>query len=210
MKYLKMLGLAVVAAAALAAFGGAGSASATVLCHTTASPCPQKWSKGTEVEYRIASGTSAEWKTTGGLALNTCTNGTLKGTIANAGSASETVNISIPASGFSWSSCTMGQETLEGGELEIHAIAGSDNGTITMKGFRFKTETLSFGTCVYTAGTGVHLGSITASGTGASQIHFGVTLPKKEGSALCPGDITWIEHWEQVKPSGTALFVGAS
>jgi hypothetical protein len=39
MKYLKMLGLAVIAAAAVTAFLGAGSASATVLCTENTEPC---------------------------------------------------------------------------------------------------------------------------------------------------------------------------
>jgi hypothetical protein len=48
MKYLKMLGLAVVAAAALSAFMGAGSASATVLCTTNSTPCGTSHTEGTK------------------------------------------------------------------------------------------------------------------------------------------------------------------
>ena len=39
MKHLKMLGLALLAAAALTALLGAGTASATELCSTNTSPC---------------------------------------------------------------------------------------------------------------------------------------------------------------------------
>jgi hypothetical protein len=41
MKYVKMLGLAAVAAVAAMAFVGAGSASATTLCKVNTSPCPE-------------------------------------------------------------------------------------------------------------------------------------------------------------------------
>jgi hypothetical protein len=41
MKQLKMSGLAVVAAAALSAFGGTGTASATEACSVTVTPCPE-------------------------------------------------------------------------------------------------------------------------------------------------------------------------
>jgi hypothetical protein len=210
MRCLKMLGLAAVAAAALAAFVGAGTASATVLCHTTTTPCSQKWAVGTAVQFDLQTGTSAVWQTTGGVTLNTCTGGTLKGTISNAGSATETVKIAVPASGFSWSSCTTGQQTLEGGEIEIHAISGTDDGTLTMKGFAFTTNTVQYGVCTYTAGTGTHLGKITASKTGEAVIDFEVVMTKKEGGVLCPSDITWWEHWLQKVPSGTALFVEPS
>jgi hypothetical protein len=48
MKYLKMLGLAAVAALALTAVLGAGSASAaTFLCKTNANPCPEHYPTGT-------------------------------------------------------------------------------------------------------------------------------------------------------------------
>lgn len=48
MKYLKMLGLAAVAAMALTAFAGVGSASATggVLCENTTDHCTEKWTVG--------------------------------------------------------------------------------------------------------------------------------------------------------------------
>jgi hypothetical protein len=210
MKYVKILSLAAVAAMAMMAFVGAGTASATVLCHTTTTPCSQKWAKGTSVEFNLQTGTSALWQTTGGVALNTCLGGTLKGTIATEGSSTETVKISVPASGFSWSSCTTGQQTLEGGEIEIHAISGSDDGTITLKGFAFTTNTVQYGDCIYTAGTGVHLGKITASKTGQAVIDFEVVLTKKEGSVLCPADISWWEHWIQNVPRETALFVEPS
>lgn len=212
MKYLKMLGLAAVAAAALMAFAGAGSASATVLCHGEESPCTTAWTKGTEIEFQITSGTTARWFTTQGITINECSSGSLRGTITNAGSSTETVKISVGSGsgGFNWSSCTTGQETVEGGEIEIHSITGSTNGKATIKGFSFRTDTVQYGTCYYTAGSGVELGTITSSKSGEAVIDLETVLTKKEGSATCPLDVTWWEKWVQTAPSGTAFFVEPS
>jgi len=213
MKYLKMFGLAAVAAAALMAFAGAGSASATVLCHGEESPCSTKWTKNTEVEFILKPFTVARWFTTQGITLNECSGGSLRGTIVNAGSATETVVISVAkeSGGFNWSSCTTNQVTVEGGEIEIHSITGSTNGTATMKGFKFRTDTTQYGTCYYGAGTGVHLGKIVASKTGHAIIDIEVVLIKLAGSAaLCPNDIEWWEEWEQSAPKETAFFVEPS
>jgi hypothetical protein len=211
MKHLKMLGLAVVAAAALMAFVGAGVASATVLCHNSAAPCSSKWPLGTETEFIVKPGTTAKWFS-GINTLMTCTGGQLKAKITNAGSSSETVKTSVGAGDFSWSSCNVNQKTLEGGELETHSITATTNGTMTMKGFAFEMNTMQFGTCIYTAGTTpVELGTLTASKTGEAVIDIIAKLTKKAGSnALCPTTIEWWEEWTQTKPSETALYVQPS
>lgn len=209
MKYLKMLGLAAVAAAALMALAGTGAASATVLCQTETSPCTQRWTKGTQVEFSVTSGTSATWIT--GIDTNTCTGGTLKGTVSNEGSSSETVHISIGAgSEFVWTNCTFNNQTVEGGELEVHAISGSTTGTLTMKGFTFTTSTPTYGSCSYTAGSGVHLGTLTPSATGAAVIDIEVKLTKNGGGFTCPTTMEWWEKWVQTAPKGQALYVEPS
>lgn len=74
MKYLKMLGLAAVAAAALMAFVGAGTASAKegVLCSTTSNPCNSKWAAGTVIDFSLKG--SAVWTNAeNGETLETCT-----------------------------------------------------------------------------------------------------------------------------------------
>jgi len=204
MKYLKMFGLAAVAAVALMAIAGAGSASATVLCHKAESPCSQKWSFGTETEFVVRPETTARWFS-GINTLMECSSGDLKGSVTNAGGSSQTVVIGINT--FSWSSCNVGNTTLAPGELEIHSISGSTNGTATLKGFTTKIESIQYGTCVYTSGTtGAHLGTLVASKTGQAIIQIEVVLTRKEG-ALCPLTIEWWEEWTQTKPSETPLFV---
>jgi len=209
MKYLKMLGLAVVAVVALMAFAGAGSASATVLCHKAETPCSQKWSKGTEIEFTVRPGTRARWFSEPTTVME-CSSGDLKGSVTSVGGSSETVK--IPLSNFAWTSCApANSSTLEAGELEIHSISGSENGTVTLKGFTDRMENTPFGTCVYTSGsTGIGLGTLTASKTGEAIIDIETTLTRSGGSALCPPTVTWWEQWIQTAPSGTPLFVEPS
>jgi hypothetical protein len=207
MKHLKMLGLAAVAATALMAFAGASSASATVLCKTNTNPCSSKWAVGTELEFSLKKGTSATWKGTNGETLKTCTGAKLRAEITNAGSATETVKAKVVED--SWTSCTVPTLTLQLGELEIHSITGSTNGTLTLKGAEFTTQDPLFGDCRYgTAAGGTDLGTLTSSGTGASVIDVLSTL-SPVGLNCCP-EVVWNEEFTLTKPQETALFVEPS
>lgn len=207
MKYLKMLGLAALAAAALMAFVGAGSASATVLCSTNTNPCTSKWPLGTKVEFSLKKGTSALWRGTAGETLKTCTGASLKAEITTAGSATETVKLRVTED--SWSSCTVPTLTLKTGEFEIHNITGSTNGTLTYKGAEFTTQDPLFGDCVYgTASGGTDLGTLTSSSTGDSVIDVNALL-NPVGLNCCP-EVVWAEEFTMTAPRETALFVEPS
>jgi hypothetical protein len=87
MKYLKMLGLAAVAATALMAFG-ASSASATELCKenvTTPTTCPaaSKYGVGTQIHAVLKAGTTATL--TSSLVDVHCTGSTVQGEVTGAG-----------------------------------------------------------------------------------------------------------------------------
>ena len=158
MRYLKMLGLAAVAAAALFAILGAGSASATVLCSTTAEPCPagQKWPVGTTLDWSVPSGKQIALVDTEGGELDKCSTSTLQWTITNAGSATTTVT--GENEGTTWGSCTFPTKTLTLGKTEIHKIAGTSNGTVTEEGtFEVTINTVFFGSCIYGATSGVSI-----------------------------------------------------
>lgn len=207
MKYLKMLGLAAVAAAALMAFAGAGSASAAVLCKTATNPCTSKWTLGTKLEYSLKKETSAAWKTTGAEFLKTCTNANLHGEIVNAGSATEPVKLKVTED--SWTSCTVPTTTLKLGEIEIKNITGTTNGTVILKGAEFTTNDLVFGDCSYgTAVGGTDLGTLTSSSTGDSVIDVNALLAPV-GGACCP-DVVWQESFTITSPKETPLFVEPS
>lgn len=211
MKYVKMLGLAAVAAMALMAFVGAGTASATVLCHTTTTPCTEKWKAGTEFRFTVKPGTNGIWKDTSESIAAKCPEGELRGTITNAGSSTETVKASVPASGLTWPSAEgcIKTETLEGGTIEVHAISGTDNGTVTVSKFKITISILG-SNCVYGFGENAHFGTLTANGTGSAILDINTLFFKKEGGIVCPLDLTWAEEFTQEKPSGTGLYVEPS
>ncbi len=212
MKYVKMLGLAAVAAMALMAFVGASSASATVLCHTTTTPCTEKWKTGTEPRFVVRPGTAGIWKDTSGAIAAKCPEGELRGTITNPGSATETVKASIPASGLTWPGVEgcIKTVTLEGGTIEVHAISGTDNGTVTVSGFKITISILG-SSCIYGFGAeNAVLGTLTGNGSGSAILDINTLFFKKEGGIACPLDLTWAEEFIQEKPVGTGLFVEPS
>lgn len=211
MRYMKMLGLAAVAAAAMMAFVGAGSASATVLCHSESTPCTEKWKAGTEPRFIVRPGGAGIWTTTSGTVVAKCPEGEIRGEITNAGSSTETVKTSVAPSGFTWPGVEgcIKTVTLEGGSLEIHAIAGSSNGTVTVSGFKI-TISITGNSCVYGFGNGEHWGTLTSSGTGDAVLDINTAFIKKEGSFLCPSSLKWTEEFTQERPIGTALRVEPS
>jgi hypothetical protein len=215
MKYLKMLGLAAVAAMALMAFVGAGSASATVFCSTNTSPCPagQKWVAGTAPRFTVKAGTAGIWTDTSGNVVANCPQGEIKGKITNSGSATETVTTSVAASDFTWESTggCFNTVTVEGGNLEIHAISGTANGTVTVSGIKITIYLEAFGvSCIYGFSTGADLGTLTGGGSNSATLDINTVFVKKEGSFFCPGSLHWTEEFIQTQPSGTALYVTAS
>lgn len=207
MKYLKMLGFAAVAAMALMAFAGAGSASATVLCKTNTNPCSSKWEAGTTLKFTLKNNTSALWRDTEGYTLKTCTNANLNGEITNAGSTIEPVKIKVTE--HSWTSCTVATKTLKLGELEIQTIAGTTNGTLKYKNAEFTTNDIFFGDCVYGTGEGgTDLGTLTSSSTGDSVIDVNAVLGPV-GVNCCP-EVVWVEEFTITSPQETPLFVEPS
>src|SRR6187431_3678616 len=140
MRYLKMLGLAAVAAMALTAFFGAGSASATVLCKTTLTTgCAGAWDhpSGTEVHAVLDAG---EHATLIGFWANvTCRTSTVRGETTSTGSSSTTVTGHIDELTFGECDCggtpgTAHVTTIANGTVEVHSISGSHNSTMTGAG----------------------------------------------------------------------------
>jgi hypothetical protein len=209
MRYLKMLGLGAIAAAALAAFVGTGTASATVLCSTTTSPCPeaQKYPVGTRIGFSLASGTSLTW-VNGGTTLETCKEAVLKSDITNAGSATTTVKSENKT--LSFNQCTFANGFTKLGGLEIHNIAGTSNGTVTASsevGWTFNNPL--FGTCVYGWTTNGVVGTITEGKPATLDLNVGIV--RLSGSSLaCPENGNLNGSLTQTEPSSTTLSVGAS
>lgn len=147
MKYVKTLVIAAVAAAAVLAVAGAGTASATVLCKvepttggsTTGTVCPaaSAYSAGTEIHMTL----TGRVKLTTTFKTYECLKSTMKGKTENEGSASETVK--VPLESLTYSECNCQTFVLKPGKLEIHWTTDTNNGTVTASG---EEETLSCST----------------------------------------------------------------
>jgi len=206
MKYIKMLGLAAVAAMALMAFTGVASASMLYNGATTLNA-------GTTLEFSLKSGTSALLKETSapggnGETLDTCTSSTVQGNITNAGSSTATVTGENTA--ISWGpTCTFPTTTTKLGKLEIHHITGGTNGTLTADTeIGVTINTVFFGSCVYGVTEGVDLGILT--GGNPATFHANAVAEKLSGSALaCPSTSLWTGTYTSTKPAGD-LHVEAS
>lgn len=211
-QYVTLLGLAAVAAMALMAFAGAGSASATVLCKTTVTPCPKGWDyeKGTRVDASLDPGTTALLEATGGGLEDTCTESTVIGTQENTGGPTETVKVSIPKEieiepgkkvpGLSFTNCSKPTKVLNAeGTLEFHWIEGTHNATVTAKGFEVTVEAIKGVSCIYTAGAGLDLGIGTSGSMGTIDVNAVVEKTEKS-SFLCPKTSIWKASYTVTEP----------
>jgi hypothetical protein len=194
-KYLKMLGLAAVAAAALMAFVGAGTASADELCTTAAvsNMCPAG-KVITEVDASLVG--SAKLESTTGATLDTCTAGTVKITEINEAHGNKTGTSSIqgtvPAEDLTWgvagtTPCTFPTKTITGGSIDATEAAGGGT-TLTATGIEVTINTVLFGSCVYGVGAGLDIGSVANGGT---QLVINKTVNRTGGGAACPETSVW-------------------
>jgi hypothetical protein len=201
MKYVKMLGVAAVAAMAFMAFLGASSASATVLCATTTTPCGSVYGVNTEIDASLASGTSAVLRNTSGSIEDTCTTSTTKGVTESSGSSTTTVKGKVKVEGetkdLTFGGCEQTTDVLAGGELEIHWISGTHNGTLTAKEFQV-TMTLVGVTCTFSAGTGTDLGTVTGGSMATMDVN--AVVNKSAGSFLCPSTAVWEAAYTVTNP----------
>jgi len=204
MKYIKMLGLAAVAAAALMAFLGAGTASATELYNGATT-----LKSGTVLDFSIEPGTTPKLtETTGGL-LDECKSSTFKGDITGAGSSTTTVTGTITQ--LTWVECTFPTVTTIPGKLEIHHITGTTNGTVTSDAeIGVTINTVFFGSCVYGVKAGADIGTLTGNVTPATLDAHAVAV-KLSGSAFaCPETATWEASYIATEPTGGSVRVEAS
>jgi hypothetical protein len=187
MKYLKMCALAALAVAALMAFLGAGTASATVACKTqmTEGCAASGWAYPIGTKGRASLAPLAEGSTTatlevGTTVLDTCTGSTVESTLASQGSGEpgESENSTI-----TWTGCTRTTNTLEAGSAVVEWIAGTDNATFKTKNTRITVATI-FGSCIY--GFGEEAKDIgTAIGGNPGSLTITSLIPKLSGN--CPG-----------------------
>jgi hypothetical protein len=212
-KYIKMLGLSMVAAIAVMAFVGAGSASATVVCAltgTTQGTCPTG-----EFEYNgPVEGTSKEDVLTSGFAVIKC-EGKMSGEINSAGIGS------IKA--VTWSACknNLGCTTTSASPVEkslpwsASVVTGGEMTVKNAEGsFSIGGTCIAPSTCIYSA-TEVHphfdnhklneKGELVAAQILASKLPL--KKVKEGSSASCSETGEWSATYNLVSGKGADLSV---
>jgi len=211
MRLLKIWGWAMMATIFLICMVGVGTASATAL-YSGANHVPA----GTEVKATLSG--SSTLATTEGTILDTCSGGSISGSTANTGNATEAIKVPVIKEKLSWSGCTESTATTEGGELEVHWVSGTTNGTLTAKGFKVEINTTIFGKCVYTAGGSTDIGTLTGKSSGTAIMDISAVLARFSG--LCPPTGVWTANYtitapdplavERERPVGAILYSGIS
>jgi hypothetical protein len=197
MKYVKMLGLAAVAAMALMAFG-AGTASATTLFTDQAKTI--KYPKGTTLHSTLAAGNSATL-TSGGSTIATCTISTVHATQDNETGATVTGTVTK----IVWEGCSQTTHTISTGKLHIsHIAGGATNGTVTSSGANVTVQIFGV-SCTYGTGEGTHLGTLV--GGASPHLTIATTVTKTAGGFLCPNTAGWDATYVVTTPH--AAWVGA-
>ncbi|HET7454205.1 MAG TPA: hypothetical protein VFJ76_01675 [Solirubrobacterales bacterium] len=205
MKHLKMLGLAVVAAAALMAFVGAGTASATKLCKDSA--CAEDYPAETEIKSSLSG--SAILETIGGVTLDTCSGGEVNGKTP----ATEGEPLSGNISALTWEGCTRTTDTTVNGSLAIKRVlvenenkelVPNGNGTVTGSGSSVTVNGIFGTSCVYGTGTNTPLGTLV--GGNPATITINALVPRTVANALCPAETRWTASYTVTSPK--PLFIG--
>jgi hypothetical protein len=105
----------------------------------------------------------------------------------NTGSATTTPIYDVEKANMTWGAvgngCSNTTDSIAGGELEPHWIAGTDNGTVTARGFEW-TTVLAGVSCIFGFGSGTSIGDLT--GGAPAILHVNVIMIKTAGSFLCP------------------------
>jgi hypothetical protein len=205
MKYIKMLGLAAVAAAALMAFVGASTASATQLTDGSGNV--------------LGVGTEIKAENEGKVILDPpfgaieCSVSNVAGKVTNAGGSSTTVVGEIET--LTFSSCNATVTVLKKGTLEIHTTfestdgtshqkTNSDgNGTLTSSGAEVTVQ--FFGTHCIFATNNTDLGTVTGSANtgGNATLDISATIPRTGGSSgvFCGSTAAWTGAYKVTAPS---------
>jgi hypothetical protein len=184
MKHLKMLTLAMVAAAAFMAFASSASAQPTLT-----SPALVDYTGNILL---TAEGTHL---VQAGFANITCTTSIIGGTVTT----NNTTKASGPITTYDTSGCNAIVNTLVNGSLEIvpNSPTGSNTGTVRGSGSQVTVSTLGV-SCVYGTGAGTTLGTVT--GGNPATIAINASLPKISGGFLCATPASWTGSYTVTSP----------
>jgi hypothetical protein len=202
MKYVKMLGLAAVVAAALMAVVGAGTASATVVCKTSTSPCTSKMAVGEEITASLKSSTA---KLEAGFAEINCTTSTIAGKITNAGGSG--VEVQGNVTGLTFGGCGTATVTVKesGGvkaKLGLTYTSGV-NGSLKVTELVGVAVKVGSTECTYGGeiSSGLSANGSTSPTTNATEVASAAPIPKTAGGILCANPSKWTAEYNVTSPS---------
>jgi hypothetical protein len=198
MKYLKGLALAALMAAVLA-IAGAGTASATVVCKTSTSPCASPYLKGTLFKGTLTPGTKAVFKA--GFATIECSEG--QGSIETTSNGSATETVKGLTKTLSFGGCNATLNVLKTGAGEIHWTSKT-SGTFTAEGIEITASTAGID-CIY---GGKITSGITLNGGTSPTISINAKVPLISGGFFCSNPGTMTASLTVTEP--TPLYVLAS
>jgi hypothetical protein len=184
MKYVKMLGLLAVAAAALMAF--AGTAAATVVT-----------GEGGTYTSTI-SAESKNSKLHGSFITVECSSSSVGGKVESHGSS---VTAEGKISSLSFSGCNYTVTIKSKGSLIAHATSGG-NGTLTSTGAEIAIHT-SVGECVFTT-SGTKIGTVKGGSPAILDIESS-SIPRTGGSFFCGSSGTWTGDYTVSTPKSLSL-----
>jgi hypothetical protein len=195
MKHLKMFGAVALAAISLAAWGGAGSASATALYNGTT-----KLGVGSKIDFSLKSGFRGTQTETSGRVLDECGTTTIKGTISAAGGSGSEVQGTTET--LEQSNCTVPTVTDVKGGMKIAQIGTSTEATVRANSeVGITINTIFFGACRYGVSSGTHLGVLKSSASGTAEIVTNAVATKQTGSEFaCPETSKWTGTYVSTEP----------
>jgi len=219
MKYVKMLGLAAIAAAALMALVGASTASASRLCkvNTETEMCSEanKYGSNQEIHAVLTAGKIAKLST----AFKTieCKKSTVKGKIAEEWTGSTTQTVTGPIEVLNFEECNCTVNVLKTGTLEVHAdpitdeggkVTDTDNGILTSNGAEVTVTCASiFGNvhCIYVT-ENTTIGTLT--GGNPAELDANANIPRKPTDGLCSEEAKWTAEYEVTTPKPLYVSTG--
>ncbi|MGN6816955.1 MAG: hypothetical protein ACTHK3_12870 [Solirubrobacterales bacterium] len=216
MTHVKKLGLVVVAATALMAFAGAGTASAAggVLCEEIGEPCAaaEKWAVNAHMTFDLKAGTKTKLTATGGQVLVECAESKITGKVLNAGTNVVKAMVEVQKEWLTWGMCSSPMVTSTPGLLEIeYRNEPGTKGTVFANNFVI-TAIIGGIDCHYKSGTGTDIGKYTPGAEGKDGILAVSVVTALENSAahpssplLCPPDVVW--DGEYTLTGNTALYI---
>jgi hypothetical protein len=197
MKYLKILGLAAIAALALTAVAGAGTASAAKLCKNVT--CTEHYPSGTVLSSKLKTGTNA--LLTSSFGTVTCKKSTVGGKTTSTEAHGEITSFTFTECTDPFGSpCTVKAVNLS--YTAKGAATGSGNGTLTVSPKAgggnpgAHVECGSFMNCTFT------VSSITLAVTGGAPATITANKePLLREGGFCPSEAFWDATYEVTAPS---------